>query len=240
MQHSEVVAVEAEQTALAVRPASLVAIIDKVAASPDFDVAKLKELIELHERWSAAEAKKAFVEALSAFKAHAITILRDKVNGQYQSKYVSLGNLVATVTPFLSQHGLSCRWDLAQSAGIKITCIMTHVAGHSESVSMVCPPDTSGAKNPIQQIKSAITYGKVCTFESICGLASTDANLDDDGNSAGASNGDLDEQIEWLQNAKDLNELQKLFKQAYLKFEGNKNAQRSLIVVKDARKKELQ
>ena len=43
--------------------------------------------------------------------------------------------------------------------------------------------DTSGSKNAIQQIKSTITYLKSVTFESIIGLASTDANLDDDGNS---------------------------------------------------------
>jgi hypothetical protein len=50
---------------------------------------------------------------------------------------------------------------------------------------MNAPADTSGAKNVIQQIKSTITYLKAVTFESICGLASTDATVDDDGNSAG-------------------------------------------------------
>jgi hypothetical protein len=46
--------------------------------------------------------------------------------------------------------------------------------------------DGSGAKNPIQQIKSTITYLKGVTFESITGLASTDDNVDDDGNAAGS------------------------------------------------------
>ncbi len=59
---------------------------------------------------------------------------------------------------------------------------MTHEKGHSETAEASAPADTSGAKNPIQQIKSTITYLKAVTFESICGLASTDANLDDDGN----------------------------------------------------------
>ena len=234
MQHSEVVAVESEQLVVAT-PVELL----RIAVSQNADIDKLTKLMDLQERWEKSEAKKAFVEALSAFKAHAITILRDKVNGQYQSKYVSLGNLVATVTPFLSQHGLSCRWDLDQTAGIKITCIMTHIAGHSESVSMVCPPDNSGAKNPIQQIKSAITYGKVCTFESICGLASTDANLDDDG-SAAASNGEVSEHCDWIANSRNADELKSMYKQAYNKFEDSPAALRAIIAAKNKRSKELQ
>jgi hypothetical protein len=126
---------------------------------------------------------------MSAFKAHDIHVGKDKSNKQYGSKYTSLGNLISTVTPFLSQHRLSASWTIDQSAApaIKVTCIMKHEAGHSDSVSMVCGPDKSGSKNPIQEIKSAITYLKACTFESICGIASSDANLDDDGNAAGAN-----------------------------------------------------
>lgn len=209
----------------------------QIAVSQNADMEKLSKLMDLQERWERNEARKAFVEAMSAFKAHAIQVVKDKTNQQYNSKYVSLGNLVSSVTPFLSKHGLSCRWDIDQSAGIKVSCVITHIQGHSESVSMVCPPDTSGKKNPIQEIKSAITYGKACTFESICGLASTDANLDDDGN-GGETNGNIAEQIEWLMNAKDMDELKRLFKVSY-ENTTNQNARRALIQAKDKRKAEL-
>ncbi len=166
---------------------------------------QIEKLIDLRDRLEASDARKAYTEAMSAFKAHSIEVMKDKTNKQYASKYVSLGRLVSTVTPFLSQHGLSANWDVDQSQApaITVTCKMTHKAGHSESVSMTLPPDKSGAKNPIQEIKSAITYGKACTFESICGLASTDANVDDDGNGAG-NNGsgkkmdNLTERLEWI------------------------------------------
>ena len=144
---------------------------------------ELEKFMDLKDRWEAGEARKAFVAAMSRFKANDIHVSKDKANLQYSSRYTTLGNLVSTVTPFLSQNGLSASWDIDQSgAKIKVTCIITHSLGHSESVWMEAPPDASGAKNPIQQIKSTITYLKACTFESICGLASTDANLDDDGN----------------------------------------------------------
>lgn len=67
---------------------------------------------------------------------------------------------------------------------ISVTCVVTHVLGHSEKVEAFAPADSSGAKNPIQGIKSTITYLKSVTLESILGLASTDANCDDDGNAA--------------------------------------------------------
>ena len=43
------------------------------------------------------------------------------------------------------------------------------------------PPDDSGKKNPLQQIKSTITYLEIATFEAVTGIAASDAG-DDDGN----------------------------------------------------------
>jgi hypothetical protein len=204
------------------------------------DADKLKQFMDLADRHEAKLAKQAFTEAMAAFKSHNIHVSKDKDNGQYKSKYVSLGNLIATVTPYLSQHGLSVRWDIDQTNGIKVTCIMTHVQGHSESVPMTCPPDKSGAKNPIQEIKSAITYAKACTFESITGLASTDANLDDDGNGF-ADSVDISEELDWIASAKDIPELQKLFANAYLKAQKakDKNAMQAVMNAKNKRKAEL-
>lgn len=205
------------------------------------DADKLKQFMDLADRHEAKLAKKAFVEAMSAFKANSIQVIKDKDNVQYGSKYVSLGRLVNTVTPFLSQHGLSVRWDIDQTngTGIKVTCIITHTQGHSESVSMTCPPDNSGKKNPIQEIKSAITYAKACTFESICGLASTDANVDDDGNGTDAQW--IEEYVTAINDASSRDEVDKIFREAYSKASNfkDKRAQDAFIKAKDARRKAL-
>lgn len=211
-------------------------------------IEQLEKLMELQERYDANEAKKSFIQAMAAFKAQTVRVVKDKINPQYQSKYVSLGNLVNTVTPVLSQFGLSIRWDIDQGQAIKVTCIVTHCAGHSESVSMVCPPDGSGAKNPIQQIKSAITYAKACTFESICGLASTDANIDDDGNGFSQPQAqkrgmdDLNDHVEYLANARNKEELVRLYEVAYKKASEaqDTDAKKKLVAARDARRKELQ
>jgi hypothetical protein len=80
---------------------------------------------------------------------------------------------------------LNARWDVEQGTSIKVTCILSHAMGHSERVSLSGPPDESGAKNKLQQIKSTLTYLKGATFEAVTGVATIPGNLDDDGNAAG-------------------------------------------------------
>lgn len=149
----------------------------------------LERLMALKERDDANEARKAFHDAKAAFKQENIHVTKDKENKQFKSMYTTIGNLVGTVSPFLGKHGLSAAWDVKQPGDgtISVTCTLTHRMGHSESTTLVVPPDGSGSKNPIQQIKSAITYAKVVTFEDVCGIASSDANEDDDGNGAGSA-----------------------------------------------------
>lgn len=156
----------------------------EIALSKGADIEQLERMLAFQEKYDAVQAKKAFVEAMALFKSKPINIVKDKTNSQYRSKYVSLGNLVNSVLPAMSECELSHRWDIDQSSGVTVTCIVTHSLGHSESTTMTAPPDKSGSKNPIQEIKSTITYLKAATFEGIMGLASTDANIDDDGNGA--------------------------------------------------------
>lgn len=214
----------------------------RIAVQRNDGLDKLSKLLDLQERYERNEARKAFEEAKAAFSAEAIVILKDKVNPQYNSSYTSIGNLVNTTTPFLSKHGLSANWELDQSAGIKVTCILTHKQGHSKSCSITVPPDKSGAKNPLQEIKSAITYARIITFESVCGLASSEtANVNDDGNGAGSRMGDLSERIEWIQNCRNAEELKEVFTAAYQKAKtaNDKNAMQALIKAKDERKRQL-
>lgn len=218
-------------------PTSMLEVIDRAIHTPGFSVDMLERLLSFKREIEKDERKRAFGLAMTAFKAETIVLIKDKLNKQYESKYITLENLVATVTPFLSKHGLSADWELDQIAGIKVTCVVSHEGYEGKRVPMIVPPDDSGKKNAIQQIKSAITYAKTCTYESALGLAASNSNLSDDGNST--SNGELSERIEWIQNARNLEELQTLYKDAYKLFSDNPGAQRAIIQAKDMKKKEL-
>ena len=150
----------------------------------------VERLMALHKEFEADEARKAFFDAKASFKKDAPDILRDMKNTQFSSKYTSLGHLVGTVNIVLARHGLDASWDIAQGdkGEITVTCILTHLAGHQERVAIKSLPDTSGgsSKNPIQQVKSAITYLRGATFEAVTGIATKSSlvNADDDANGA--------------------------------------------------------
>lgn len=146
------------------------------------DIEQMQQLMEMQFKWEANEARKAYMEAVAQFKAEPITITKDKINSQFSSGYTGIGNLVNTVNPILSKFGLQASWDIDQTNEIKVTCILSHSMGHSESRSMYAPSDSSGSKNPIQEIKSTITYLKIVTYEAVTGVASTDDPGDTDGN----------------------------------------------------------
>lgn len=149
------------------------------------DLAYVERLMELERTWKADKAREAFYVALAEFKKNPVHIIKDKKNAQYGSSYAGIGNIVNTTNATMAPFGLNARWDIQQGDVITVTCILSHTLGHSESVPMSGLPDESGKKNPLQQIKSTITYLKVSTFEAVTGVVSVDYE-DDDGNGAGA------------------------------------------------------
>lgn len=160
-----------------------------MALNKGVDIDRLEKLLSMQQSWEANEARKAFVKAMAAFKSDPPSVYKDKINKQFGSKYSSIDALVNPTIPYLAKQGLSHSWQYGEPdvKQVTVTCTMTHEFGHSESVTMSAPPDTSGgaSKNPIQQIKSTHTYLKIATFEAVTGLVSKEANLDDDGNAAG-------------------------------------------------------
>lgn len=157
----------------------------QLASDKSFELERVEKLMDIYGQWRKIYAEEAFNRAIAAFKADPPQVVKDALNKQYNSMYATIGNIVNTVNPALGKHGLSTTWDIDQSNGIKVTCIMEHFEGHKKSVSMVGPPDNSGSKNALQQIRSTLTYLKVATFEAVTGIVA--ANNDDDGNSAGGA-----------------------------------------------------
>ncbi|HDZ36993.1 MAG TPA: hypothetical protein ENH62_01680, partial [Marinobacter sp.] len=100
-------------------------------------------------------------------------------------RYASLGNVTDVIGTELSKFGLSAKWLTAQkdTGWPEVTCVITHVQGHSESTGLSAPPDESGSKNPIQKIISTVTYLERATLLALTGLATYDQ--DDDGNGSG-------------------------------------------------------
>ena len=168
----------------------LMAAAELVKANGNMEVGKLKELLDLQERWEAGQAKKAYVQAMSEFKAKPPEILKDKTvkyqtsKGITNYKHATLHNVTSCINKALSEHGLTAAWVTSQDNGsVKVTCKITHVMGHSEETCLSAPPDTTGSKNAIQAIGSTVTYLQRYTLLALTGLATADQ--DDDGNASG-------------------------------------------------------
>lgn len=159
--------------------------IEKALAS-GADLEKLEKLLLLKERYDMNEAKKAYNRAMADFKANPPRIEKDKranfegrTGGKVNYGFSSLPNILDKVTAELSKHGLSASWRVKQNTQIEVTCIISHVDGYSEQTSILADAETSGAKNPIQAIGSAIKYLEKYTLFAILGLA--DHDQEDDG-----------------------------------------------------------
>ena len=223
-------------TARVTTPSHLLA----MAVEQGADLDKLTKLMDLQERWEASEARKAFTVAMTGFKSEPVEILKKKNVSFSGTSYnhAELSDITHAIGPALSRHSLSYRWDVRQDAANTITvdCILTHIAGHSERVTMTAPPDDSGKKNKIQQIASSTTYLQRYTLLAVTGMSTK--GMDDDGREADTDAG-VDVLADWksaLSDAKDLNELEG-YRDQIRKLDGK--VKTSVIALFNARLKEL-
>jgi hypothetical protein len=152
-----------------------------LAVARGMDPATLKDLMDLQQRWEKSEAEKAYNVAFAAFKAEAVSVIRNKTvtDGPLKGKsYAELFAVVDAVTPALSAHGLSASWKVTKDEKdwIEVTCYLKHVLGHAETVSFGGPPDAGGAKNAIQARASTKSYLERYTLLAITGMSSKDAD----------------------------------------------------------------
>lgn len=149
-----------------------------IAVEQNADLDKLEKLMALQERWEANEAKKAYVAAMSEFRAKAPAL--DRTRPGHNIKYAGLAESIEQIKMLLSDCGLSHSWRTAQDNDrITVTCCVTHIQGHQECTSLSGEPDSSGSKNKIQAVGSTVSYLERYTLWAILGLASKE--MDDDG-----------------------------------------------------------
>ena len=161
-------------------PITPMGMIDR-AVSAGASVETLEKLLALQERWEANEGRKAFDHAIAAAKAEMPAIVKNQTANRGNAgsyKYEDLAQIAAQIDPVLSRFGLSYRFRTETHEGrIKVSCIVSHRDGYSETTTLESGSDTSGAKNPIQAMGSAVTYLQRYTLKAALGLA---AARDDD------------------------------------------------------------
>ena len=215
----------------------------QLAISQGADVEKLTRLFELQERWEANEARKAFNAAMAQFKQNPPQITKNKhvKFGSTEYDHATLDHVTEQVTKALSAVGISHKWSVKQEGKqISVSCILTHEMGHSETTTLTADPDSSGSKNSIQAIGSAVTYLERYTLLAATGLAAAE---DDDGQAAAEPmvEAEVVKYLDWIKDAKDDAELQKYYLAALKLAEEAKDgsAKNAFVKAKNERYRQL-
>lgn len=162
----------------------------QLAVENSASVEHLEKLLALQERWESNQGRKAFDADIAAAKSQIPTIIKNREvdfnsqKGRTHYKHEDLAQIARVVDPILSRHGLSYRYRTSQDGNeVSVTCILSHRDGYSEETTLSTPPDTTGNKNSIQAIGSAVTYLQRYTLKLALGLSASD---DDDGRTQSA------------------------------------------------------
>lgn len=170
------------ETELVQSPTSLI----EMALTNNADIQTIEKLVEMQNKFEAKEARKTFFASLSKFQSEMPSIGKNgnvdfkTQKGRTVYDFVRLEDIGKAVQKHLFDNGLSYRYEQSnENNKITVTCIITHKDGHSEQMSMTGMNDSSGNKNPIQQIGSTISYLKRYTLVGALGLIISEE--DDDG-----------------------------------------------------------
>lgn len=165
---------------------NIMAVISRAAADPSCDIDKLERLMAMHERMQARDAEAEFNAAMAAMQSDIPSIAERGaivVNGQKRSDYATFEDINDVIKPIMQTHGFAITFKVENvAAGLSVTGILMHRAGHRESTTMLLPLDTSGSKNAVQAVGSSTSYGKRYVMSALLNL--TTRGEDDDGHAA--------------------------------------------------------
>lgn len=224
------------QSQLQAETSALISVIERVALSPEADIAKLEKMLDMQERILDRNAKQAFTASLAEMQ---VKIPRIAENGIAHNnvKYALLEDINDKLRPILHSHGFAITYRVNhQEKGIHVTTVLSHREGHSEETTIILPADTSGSKNAVQAIGSTISYGK---RYGICALLNISTGDDRDGAGLGGQSEKLLDWLAALDQCTTLQDLQSTYQTAFRELKGDNAALQSLNAKKDQMKKEL-
>ena len=158
----------------------------EIAVSGGADIEKIEKLMNLQERYEAAQAKKEFNKAMAVFQGELPVIEKlgivdfESSKGRTYYNYAKLEDIAKAIRPALKSADLAYRFAQKQDAGLmSVRCIVTHKDGHSEFSEISSSLDTTGGKDALKSIASTISYLKRYTLTGVLGVVV--GGEDDDG-----------------------------------------------------------
>lgn len=155
----------------------MVAIIERAALNPDIDVIKMQQLLDMQERIITKQAEIEFNQSMAALQPLLPAIHKSKKG--HNSNYAPYDEIDKVVRPLYTAHGFSISFDSKKDGGVcTYYATVSHKAGHSKTAQIELPSDTSGSKNAIQAMGSAISYAKRYLICMLFNIVTTDEDTD--------------------------------------------------------------
>ena len=233
-----------EKQELAAQPPNLINLLE-IALNNKAGIEVIERLAALQEKERAKVAELDFTNALAAVQAKLTRVAPDLFNSQTKSRYPSYAALDRAIRPHYAEAGFSFSFsttDCPLPEHTRIVCYAS-LGPHTRTYQIDMPNDGKGAKGGDVMTKThamgaSISYGMRYLLKAIFNVAIGEDDVD--GNTATPYD-DLAERLEWIENSSSLEELSKIYKDAYRQAgeQGDTNAQKQLIAAKDRKKKEL-
>jgi hypothetical protein len=156
------------------------------AVTSGASIEALERLMNMKREYDKDVAKNAFTAALAKFQEECPEIRKNKKvefdtkMGKTSYNYAPLEDIHRQVKHLLVKYGFTRTWKHSYPGNGKtrVTCILSHIGGHSTETDMDVDADMSGSKNAIQGQRSAITFARRTTLEGALGITTADQDID--------------------------------------------------------------
>ena len=153
----------------------MVSLIEKAITDPNIDVAKMQQLLDMQLTIMDKEARGAFLRDFALMQSEFDPV--KKTGKTQQSTYATFDDINNATLEARSRYGFSISFQPATGDGfMSVTARLSHREGHSEETVVSLPFDTSGNKNQVQAIGSALTYGMRMSIKAVLSISTFDGD----------------------------------------------------------------
>jgi hypothetical protein len=152
---------------------TLMAVIERVAMSESSDITKLEKMLDMQERILNRNAAQSFSSDMAVMQGEMPRVF--KLASGHNTTYARLEDINDAIRPTLQKFGFAVTFTIDQpDKHVRITAILSHRDGHTQTSSLTLPLDTSGSKNSVQAIGSTVSYGKRYTLCALLNISTGD------------------------------------------------------------------
>jgi Mor family transcriptional regulator len=183
--------------------------LERAVRDPSFSVEKVSALLAERAKLQHEVQRRAYYAALAEVQENLGEVVRDGDNPAFKSKYATLEALYRAAKPIYTPHGFSMTFGSlkpSQPGFLRISCIVSHRDGHSETYELEAPVSVAGARGnrvamtDIQAVGAAVTYLRRYLFMMVFNLVQGDDPVDNDGNAIKPKSGLMDKSVQQTVN----------------------------------------